>query len=109
MALSRVVLPAPLGPISPRMRPSSTHRSMPSSATVGPKLLRSPRAAMADMASAFLLFCFRLRSPGCAVQQVFRLESESLDGCVHPGPFFGKKLLAFCLQQQTARTVIDEH
>jgi len=26
-----------------------------------------------------------------------------------PGPFFGKKLLAFALQQQIARTRIDEH
>src|SRR6266702_4720539 len=99
IALSAVVLPAPLGPINPRTRPSSTHKLRPSNATVVPKALRSPRAAMTDMASAALLFGFRLQSAGCAVQQVFRLESEPLNGGGDPGPFFGKKLLALALQQ----------
>src|SRR5216684_2761238 len=52
MALSAVVLPAPLGPMSPRMRPSSIRKSMPSSATVVPNALRRPRASMTVMASS---------------------------------------------------------
>src|SRR6266498_2719587 len=109
IALSAVVLPAPLGPMSPRMRPSSTRKSTPSNAIVVPKALRSPRASMHAMASAFLLFCFRLRSPACAVQQFFRFQSEPLNVFVNPGPFFGEKFLAFALQQQTLCTGIDKH
>src|SRR2546430_12700514 len=44
MACSRVDLPAPLAPNSPRMRPSSTVKSTPSSATVLPKDLRNERS-----------------------------------------------------------------
>src|SRR5438552_3897611 len=103
IALSAVVLPAPLGPMSPRMRPSSTRRLTPSSATVEPKALRRPRASMHAMASALLLVG---RS---TFQQFFRFQAEPLDGCVDPGPFFGKKLLAFALQQQIVRARFDEH
>src|SRR6202171_3778674 len=46
IASSAVVLPAPLGPMSPRMRPSSTRRSTLSNATVVPKVLRRPRASI---------------------------------------------------------------
>src|SRR5216683_6377730 len=110
MALSAVVLPAPLGPMSPRMRPSSTRKSMPSSATVVPKAFRRPRASMHAMASALLLFGFRLRPADCASrQQFFPCQAEPLNGCVDPGPLFRKKLLAFALQQQIARAGLDEH
>src|SRR5215831_17857050 len=114
IALSAVVLPAPLGPISPRIRPSSTHKSMSSSAMVGPKALRRPRASMHAMASALLLrsigFCIRRRDAvGRALQQLFRLQAQALDGCVDPGPFVGQKLLALSLEQQSARAGFDEH
>src|ERR1700693_793302 len=109
IALSAVVLPAPLGPMSPRMRPSSTRRLMPSSATVVPKVLRRPRASMHAMASA-LLFGFRLRPAGYAsLQQFFRCQAEPLNGCGDPRPLFGKKSLAFPLKQQIARPALDEH
>src|SRR2546428_8512992 len=110
IALSAVVLPAPLGPMMPRMRPSSTRKSMPSSATVVPKAFRRPRASMDAMASALLLFGFRLRPVACAgLQQFFRCQAKPLNGCVDPGPLFGKKLLAFALQQEVARAGLDEH
>src|SRR6266849_7418682 len=101
--------------MSPRMRPSSTRRSMPSSATVVPKALRRPRASMHAMASALLLFGFRRcgirRRPAVCgrIEQFFRLQSEPPNGCIDPGPFFRKKLLAFAPQQQIARARIDEH
>src|SRR5712691_11804311 len=97
----------------PRMRPSSTRKLTPSSATVVPKALRRPRASMHFMALALLLFLFllgfRLPPVGCAVQQFFRSQAEPLNGGVDPGPFFAKKLLPFALQQQTACARIDEH
>src|SRR5579872_3867503 len=110
MALSAVVFPAPLGPISPRMRPSSTRRSTPSSAMVLPKALRRPRASITAMASALLLFALRLRlGLRVAVQQLFRLQSQPLDGGGDPRPLFRKKLAAFALQQEVARSALDEH
>ena len=97
MALSAVVLPAPLGPMSPRMRPSSTRKSTPSSAMVLPKDLRRPRASMHAMASRSSFWtsawcCLR------SVQQFFRVQAEPLNGGVDPGPLFGQKLLTFALQ-----------
>src|SRR5438093_4700814 len=99
IALSAVVLPAPLGPMSPRMRPSSTRRLMPSNATVVPYALRRPRASMQTIVSALLL----------ELQQIFRFQAEPLNGCVDPGPFFGEELLAFAPQQQISRAGLDEH
>src|ERR1700688_365055 len=112
IALSAVVLPAPLGPMSPRMRPSSTRKLTPSSATVVPKTLRRPRASMTGIRSALLVFfCFDFRlRPGCvAIQQFFRFQAEPLNGCVDPGPFFAEKLLPLALQQQITCAGIDEH
>src|SRR2546427_4414819 len=95
--------------MSPRMRPSSTRRLMPSSATVVPKVLRRPRASMHAMASALLLG-FRLRPAGYAgLHKFFRCQSKPLNGCGDPRPLFGKKSLAFPLQQQIARAALDEH
>src|SRR5437660_3163927 len=109
IALSAVVLPAPLGPMSPRMRPSSTRRLMPSSATVVPKVLRSPRASMHAMASALLLG-LRLRPAGYAsLQKFLRCQAESLNGCGDPRPLFGEKFLTLPLKQQIARPALDEH
>src|SRR5258708_38441296 len=100
MALSAVVLPAPLGPMTPRMRPSSTRRSMPSTATVVPKTFRRPRASMHVMASVFLL---------CGIEQFFRCQAEPPNGRVDPRPFFRQELLALVLQQQIARAGVDVH
>src|SRR5881409_3356846 len=105
MALSAVVLPAPLGPMIPRIRPSSTRRSTPSSAMVVPKALRRPRASMHAMASAFLLaglgnFRFvgpRFRGVGLlqvgAVEQFLCFQSEPLDCCGDPWPLFIQEFL----------------
>src|SRR5436190_778536 len=110
IALSAVVLPAPLGPMSPRMRPSSTRKSTLSSAIVVPKALRRRRASMQAMASALLLCSLRRRPVGCGgTQQFLRCDAEPLNSCGNPGPLFGKKLLAFALQQQIARAGFDEH
>src|SRR6266581_1923690 len=110
MAWSAVLLPAPLGPTIPRMRPSSTRRSIPSKATVVPKVLRRPRASMHGMASALLLGGMRRRRVGRAgIQEFLRVQTEPSDGCVDPGPVLGKELLAFALQQQLARAGIDEY
>src|SRR5436853_2076674 len=110
MALSAVVLPAPLGPMSPMMRPSSTRKSRPSSAIVVPKALRRPSASMHAIASALLLCSIRGRpAVGGGIQQLFQCQSEPLNGCDDPGPLFREKLLAFALQQQMARAGFDEH
>src|SRR4029077_2419799 len=112
MAFSAVVLPAPLGPMSPTMRPSSIRKSMPSSATVVPNALRRPRASMHAIGSAllFFLFAFRFRSPRfTGRQQFFRFQSEPLNVGVHPRPFLGQEFLALALQQQIARAGIDKH
>src|ERR1700687_239548 len=105
--------------MSPRMRPSSIRKLIPSSAMVVPKALRRPRASMTVMASALLLGGIRLggfrrcgicrRPAGRSVQEFFRLQAEPLNGCVDPGPFFAKKLLPLALQQQTACAGIDEY
>src|SRR3954468_9818075 len=84
----------------PRMRPSSTWRSTPSSATVAPNALRKPRASMQDMSSLLLL---------AAIQQLFRRESEPADRCVDARPVLRQKLLPLGFQQQLARAVVDVH
>src|SRR5947207_14871382 len=93
------------------MRPPSTRKLTPSSAMVVPNALRSPRASMHAMVSAFLLFfSFRLWLAACAIlQQFFRLQAEPLNGCVDYGPFFTKKLLPFAPKHQTACDVFDQH
>src|SRR5215468_9240472 len=98
-AFSAVVLPAPLGPISPRMRPSSTRKSTPSSATVVPNDLRRPRASMHAIASALLLSVLRLVQRTSAaiflsLQQLFRRQAKPLDRCRDPRPLFGQKFPA---------------
>src|ERR1019366_121193 len=117
IALSAVVLPAPLGPISARMRPSSTRRSTPSSAIVVPNALRRPRASMHAMASALLLRGIRLRRlrPGNlrrrprAIKYLSRFQAKPMDGGLDPRPLFAHELLPLSLQQRAACAHIDEH
>src|SRR6185312_5698564 len=100
-ALSRVLLPAPLGPMRPRIRPSSSLRSTPSSAVVAPNVLRNPFASMHAMVSALRYRAGR--------KQLLRRQAEALDGSVDVGPLFGHEALALGLEQQVARAGIDEH
>src|SRR5215831_6984680 len=109
IALSAVVLPAPLGPMSPRMRPSSTRRSMPSTATVLPNVLRRPRASMQGMASALLRWARPLVAARRSFEQFARLESEAFDRRANARPVLGQKLLPFVPQEQRARPGDDEH
>src|SRR5947199_8743581 len=109
IALSAVVLPAPLGPMSPRMRPSATRKSTPSSAMVEPKALRSPRASMHGMASALLLCGFRRPPRQGGSQQLLRTQAQPLNGRGDPRPLLFEEPLAFPLQQQIPRAGFDEH
>src|SRR4051812_16590553 len=110
IALRAVVLPAPLGPMSPTIRPSSTRRSTPASAMVFPNALRRPRASMHAMRSALLLFRFRLETAsGTAVQKFFGGKAEQANGFVDPRPFFLQKPLPFAAQQKGAGAGIDKH
>src|SRR5438105_10388637 len=106
--------------MSPRMRPSSTRRSTPSSAIVVPKVLRRPRASMHVMVSALLFLAgvrlggfrrcgLRRRPAFCPVQEFFRFQTEPLNDGVNAGPVFAEKLLPLALQQQFACAGIDEH
>src|SRR5690349_14252779 len=103
MTLSAVVLPAPFGPMSPRMRPSSTRILMPSSATVWSKDLRRPRASMQAMGLAALLGWFvlwnvaRLLLSRVGLEQLFWFEAKALNGGVDARPFFVEKFLTLAL------------
>src|SRR5439155_26420355 len=107
IALSAVVLPAPFGPIKPRMRPSSTRKSIPSSSTVVPKVLRSPDASIVAIES--LQLCGLANTALRRRVEFFLRQPEPLDLFRDPGPLVGEKLLAFALQQQIARAGFDEH
>src|SRR5438105_3300546 len=109
IALSAVVLPAPLGPMSPRMRPSSTRKLMSSNAMVVPKTLRRPRASMQAMASALLLSSLRRLMLCGRIEQFFRRQTEPLNCCVDLWPMLREKLLAFAFEQEVARAGFDEH
>src|ERR1051326_641395 len=104
IALSAVVLPAPLGPMSPRIRPSSTRRSTPSSATVVPNALRRPCASIVAITSFPL--CTPLRGRGI---EFLLGQAKPLNLLRDPGPFLGEKFLAFAFQQQSAGAGFDEH
>src|SRR5260370_581689 len=91
------------------MRPSSTRKSTPSSATVVPKALRRPCASIQAMALAIPLSSLRRGPALCGLQQFFRCNTEPLNRFGDLRPFLREKLLAFALQQQIARAGIDEH
>ena len=54
MQLKQVVLPAPLGPISPLIEPRSTSNVAPSTATWPPKRLTRPETSSSTSTSAIL-------------------------------------------------------
>src|SRR4051812_22993085 len=109
MAFSAVVFPAPLGPMIPRMRPSPTRRSIPSSATVAPYALRRPRASMHAIASALLVRGAGRRLGRGGVQQLFGGDAEPPDGGVDARPLLLQEALALARQQQRARARPHEH
>src|ERR1700720_1404611 len=110
--------------MSPRMRPSSTRKSMPSSAMVVPKTLRRPRASMQAMALALLLLgwlalqarasravasCGGLVPRLRGLHQFFRCDAEPLNSCGNSGPMLRQKFLAFSFEKKIARAGFDEH
>src|SRR5438270_9663551 len=107
MALSAVLLPAPFGPISPRMRPRSTDRSMPSSATVFPKTFRKPLASMQAIVST-LPFVFLAGAVGLRCgEQVLRRQPQPLNGLADRRPFLLQEFAALGFEQQVAHIVFD--
>src|SRR2546425_1186294 len=100
-ALRSVLLPAPLGPINPRMRPSSTFRSTPSSATVAPNDLRRPCASMHAMCSTTLRCIGR--------EKILRRQPEALNGCLNSRPLLCQETLPLRPKQEFAHALIDEH
>src|SRR5437764_11571671 len=93
----------------PRMRPSSTRMSMPSSATVLPNALRSARASMHAIVSALLFAGLRSAPFSRAIQQVLWRQSKALNVGLNLRPFFRQEFLPFALQQQVARSRLHEH
>src|SRR5471032_3291309 len=100
MALSAVLLPAPLGPIRPRMRPDSTRRSRPSRATVDPNLFLSPRASMHVMGSTPSPRVIGSPAGLGGGHQLLRRQAEPLDGRMDRGPLFSQEFLAFAPHQK---------
>ena len=111
IAFKAVVLPAPLGPMSPRMRPSSTRRLAPSRRDGRAVGLAQPACFYGCHGFSSPSRVHRARDLGVAPvsSSSFGLQAEALNGCVDPGPLFGQKLLPFALQQQFARAGVDEH
>src|SRR5262245_20959326 len=89
----------------PRMRPSSTRRSMPSKAALAPYVLRSPRASMIAMPSALLVAGGAWRK----LEQLLRRQPQPLDGLPDLGPFLAQEFLPLAAQQQLAGAGVDEH
>src|SRR6266446_3532821 len=107
IALSAVVLPAPFGPISPRMRPSSTRRSTLSKATVVPKTLRRPCASIVAITSPPLC-CLGTPLRGGGIE-FFLGQTKPLNLFRNPRPFVGEKFLTFALQQKITRAGFNKH
>src|SRR4051794_19574851 len=105
MACSAVLLPAPLGPIRPTMRPASTVRFTPSRAVVWREALRRPRGSMQGLGSALPAArrAARRRPPrggrvrARAAQQLAG-QAQPLDGGADLRPLLGQEFLALALQ-----------
>src|SRR5438067_1710264 len=109
IALSAVVLPAPFGPMRPRIRPSLTRRSTLSSATVVPKTLRSPCASIVAIRLA-LLPLSRLGTPlRRGGIELLLGQTKPLNLFRNSRPFVGEEFLAFAFEQQITRTGFNEH
>src|SRR6266446_891310 len=109
IALSAVVLPAPFGPMRPRIRPYLTRRSTLSSATVVPKTLRSPCASIVAIRLA-LLPLSRLGTPlRRGGIELLLGQTKPLNLFRNSRPFVSEKFLTFALQQQIARAGSNEH
>src|SRR5262249_8966991 len=112
MALSAVVLPAPLGPMRPTIRPASTLKFTASSARVVPKFLVSPRASIIVVIA---LSRRRLRRPGCSMrfralpQQLGSGKPQALDRCVDLRPLLFEEARLLVLHERLARSFAHEH
>src|SRR5438105_8710096 len=96
--------------MSPRIRPRSTDRSIPSSATVlFRKIFLSPLASMQAIASA-LPFCFAAGTIALdGRQQLFGREPEALNGFADRRPFLVEKSAALGIEQEIADVFPDVH
>ena len=79
MALSAVLFPAPFGPMSPRMRPSSTRKSMPSKRDCCAEGLAQSARFYDVMLSALLFAAFRGLASGAASSKFLRCQSQPLN------------------------------
>src|SRR5580765_4017415 len=92
------------------MRPSSTRRSTPSSATVSPKALRRPRASrIAIPLPALSRPVGRGSRGGTLLEELARGQAEALDHRVDPRPLLRQESAAFSLEETGSRASLDEH
>src|SRR6185437_611805 len=118
-AFNAVVLPAPLGPMRPTIRPGATVKLTPSSARLAPKDLVKPRASIIVVIAVTLRGC---RAPGttlCRIrcvrsrraraQQLLSGQAEALDGGEDLGPLGFQEALALVFHQRLAGPVADVH
>src|SRR5690242_16662768 len=112
MALSAVVLPAPLGPMRPTIRPASTVKFTASRARVVPKFLVRPRASII---AVIVLPRRGLRRPGrsmrfgALLQQLGRRKAQALDRRVNLGPLLFEEARLLVLHERLARSFTHEH
>src|ERR1700733_503072 len=110
IAFKAVVLPAPLGPMRPTMRPGSTVKVTSSNACVWRYDFFRPRASITFVIT--LPRCGRVRRIGrgrSVAQQVGGREAQPLDGGVDLRPLLLQKALALVLHQGGARPKADKH
>jgi hypothetical protein len=83
MTLNRVVLPAPLGPISPVIWPASHSRSTSRTAACPPKRTFAPRTSSMTMSGGFAL---RARIPSEGREQAVGLRPPFVQVAHQPEP-----------------------
>ena len=72
MTFMRVVLPAPLGPISPTISPGPTTMSTPSSAAMPPKRIATPLGTLGE-----LLYAINPKSMDYILNSAYKLFPDS--------------------------------